>query len=209
MSASFVPVFITLEGIDRSGKTTQAAMLAEALGPDTLLLREPGGTPMAERVRELLKDPGLEMTNRAELLLFSAARADLVERVIEPARAAGRNVVCDRFVDSSLAYQGAARGIGVEEVERAMEFVVAGCVPDRTVLLQVDPEAADARGQARLAGGEADGEDRFESEGIEFQRAVASAYEALAAKHPDRITVVDGDGEPDEVHARVLAAVRS
>jgi dTMP kinase len=202
-------VFITLEGIDRSGKTTQAAMLAEALGPDTLLLREPGGTPMAERVRELLKDPGLEMTDRAELLLFSAARADLVERVVMPARAAGRDVVCDRFVDSSLAYQGAARGIGMEAVARAMDFVVAGCVPDRTVLLRVDPEAADARGQTRLARGEADGEDRFESEGIEFQRAVAGAYEAIAAKHPDRIAVVDAVGEPDEVHARVLAAVRS
>src|SRR5688500_6413395 len=98
-------MFITLEGIDRSGKTTQAAMLVKALGPDTLLIREPGGTEMAEAVRRLLKDPNLEMDDVAELLLFSAARADLARRVIAPARADGRDVVCDRFFDSTAAYQ--------------------------------------------------------------------------------------------------------
>ena len=201
-------MFVTLEGIDRSGKTTQAAMLAEALGPQTLLLREPGGTEMAERVRGLLKDPALEMGDVAELLLFSAARADLVSRVIEPARAAGRDVVCDRYVDSSLAYQGAARGLGVEEVARLMDLVVGRCMPDRTVLLRMDPDAASARGLQRIADGEVDGEDRFESEGLEFQRAVAQAYEEIAARNPDRIVVVDAVGEPDAVHARVLAAVR-
>lgn len=201
-------VFVTLEGIDRSGKTTQAAMLAKALGPDTLLIREPGGTEMAEAVRSLLKDPALEMDEKAELLLFSAARADLARRVIKPARAQGRDVVCDRFVDSTAAYQGLARGIGLEVVEELMGFVVGECMPERTVLLRVDPDAAHARGQQRLAAGEADGADRFESKGVEFQRTVAAAYDKIAARHPERISVVDGAGEPDEVHERVLEAVR-
>ena len=200
-------MFITLEGIDRSGKTTQAAMLAEALGPDTLLIREPGGTEMAEGVRALLKDPALEMGDTAELLLFSAARADLAERVIEPARAAGRDIVCDRFVDSTAAYQGIARGIGLEAVEGLTELVVGHCMPDVTVLLRVDVDAAHARGQQRLAAGEEDGRDRFESEGIEFQRSVAAAYDEIAAAHRERIVVVDGDGDPAEVHRRVLEAL--
>jgi len=200
-------VFITLEGIDRSGKTTQAAMLAEALGPDTLLIREPGGTDMAEGVRALLKDPALEMGDTAELLLFSAARADLTERVIGPARAAGRDVVCDRFIDSTAAYQGIARGIGLEAVEGLTELVVGPCMPDVTVLLRVDVDAAHARGQQRLAAGEEDGRDRFESEGIEFQRCVAAAYDEIAAAHRERIVVVDGDGDPAEVHRRVLGAL--
>lgn len=202
-------MFITLEGIDRSGKTTQAAMLAEALGPDTLLIREPGGTEMAEAVRSLLKDPTLEMDDAAELLLFSAARADLARRVIAPAQDEGRDVVCDRYVDSTAAYQGVARGLGLEVVEDLMGFVVGSCMPERTVLLRVDPGAAHARGQQRLAAGEADGADRFESEGVEFQRTVAAAYDQIAARHPDRIKVVDGEGEPAEVHRRVLEAVRA
>jgi len=201
-------VFITLEGIDRSGKTTQSAMLAEALGPDTLLIREPGGTEMAEGVRALLKNPTLEMGDMAELLLFSAARADLAERVIEPARASGRDIVCDLYIDSTAAYQGVARGIGLDAVESLMELVVGACMPDLTVLLRVDVALAHARGQQRLAAGEDDGRDRFESEGIEFQRTVAAAYEEIAAGHPERIVVVDGEGIPADVHRRVLEAVR-
>lgn len=200
-------MFITFEGIDRSGKTTQAAMLAEALGPGTLLLREPGGTDMAERVRELLKDPALEMGEAAELLLFNAARSDLANRVIKPAREAGRDIVCDRYIDSTAAYQGVARGLGLDLVEELSALVVGTCVPDATILLRVDPDAAQARGQARLAAGSEDGSDRFESEGIEFQRAVAAAYEEIAARHPERIVVLDGDGEPDAVHGRVLEAI--
>ena len=202
-------MFVTLEGIDRSGKTTQAALLAEALGPQTLLLREPGGTPVGERVRELLKDPELELSARAELLLFSAARAQLVGEVIGPAREGGRDVVCDRYVDSTVAYQGVARGLGVEPVERLNRLVVADCTPDLTLLLRIDPDEAEARGQARLAAGAADGDDRFEAEGIEFQRAVARAYDELAERHPERIVVIDAAGEASEVHDRVLGAVRS
>ena len=125
-------MFVTLEGIDRSGKTTQAALLREALGPDTLLLREPGGTEAGERIRDLLKDPELELDPRAELLLFCAARAELCASVIRPALDAGRDVVCDRFVDSTAAYQGAARGLGVELVEGLNEIAIAGCTPDVT-----------------------------------------------------------------------------
>ena len=200
-------MFISLEGIDRSGKTTQAALLARALGAETLLLREPGGTPAGERIRAILKDPEIELGALAELLLFCAARADLVREVIEPARAAGRDVVCDRFVDSTAAYQGAARGIGLDVVAPLSGLVAGSCMPDLTVLVRVDPDLAAARGAGRLDLGEADGEDRFEAAGLDFQRAVAAAYDELAARETDRIVVVDGEGEPEEVHRRVMAAV--
>ena len=201
-------MFVTLEGIDRSGKTTQAALLADALGPDTVLLREPGGTDVGERIRDLLKDPDLALDARAELLLFCAARAELAVRVIQPAKAAGRDVVCDRFIDSTAAYQGVARGLGIDLVEQLNEFVVGSCVPDVTVLLRIEPDTAEDRGQQRLAEGAEDGSDRFESEGIELQRSVAAAYDDLAERHADRIVVVDGTGTPEEVHARVLEVVR-
>jgi dTMP kinase len=201
-------VFVTLEGIDRSGKTTQAALLTEALGPETLLLREPGGTPAGERIRVLLKDPATDLDPRAELLLFCAARAELCARLVRPALDQGHHVVCDRFVDSTVAYQGAARGLGTELVESLNEIAIAGCLPDVTVLLRIDPERAEARGQQRLAAGGADGSDRFEGEGPGFQRLVAAAYDDLAARHPQRIAVVDAEGSVAEVHARVMDAVR-
>jgi len=193
-------VFISLEGIDGSGKSTQARLLAEALGPETLLIREPGGTSAAERIRELLADPSLEIDSFAELLLFSAARADLVSRVIRPALDAGTHVVADRFADSSVAYQGGARELGTSHVLSLTDTVIDGLWPDVTVLLRVDPE---------VGLGRADGEDRFESEGVDLQRAVAEAYEEIAQIASDRVVVVDGAGSVDEVHARVLAAVRS
>jgi dTMP kinase len=200
-------VFVTLEGIDRSGKTTQAVLLAEALGPDTLLLREPGGTDVGERIRELLKDPASELDPRTELLLFCAARAELCARLVRPALDRGRDVVCDRFVDSTVAYQGAARGLGTDVVERLNEIAIAGCLPEVTVLLRIDPELAEARGQQRLAQGGTDGSDRFEGEGIELQRLVAAAYDELAARHPDRIAVVDAAASAETVHERVMQAV--
>jgi dTMP kinase len=200
-------VFVTLEGIDRSGKTTQAALLAEALGPETLLLREPGGTDAGERIRGLLKDPAGELDPRTELLLFCAARAELCARLVRPALERGHDVVCDRFVDSTVAYQGAARGLGTDLVERLNEIAVGGSLPDLTVLLRIDPARAEARGQQRLAEGAADGADRFEGEGIEFQRLVAAAYDDLAARHGDRIAVVDAEADVAEVHARVMEVV--
>lgn len=193
-------MFISLEGIDGSGKSTQAKLLAEALGPETLLIREPGGTEAAEKVRGLLADPDLELDPLAELLLFLAARADLTARVIRPALEEGRDVVSDRFADSSVAYQGAARGLGAPEVISLTDAATDGLWPDITVLLRVDPETGLGR---------ADGGDRFESEGLELQRAVAEAYEEIAQIAADRVVVVDGGGSVDEVHARVLAAVDS
>jgi dTMP kinase len=191
-------VFVSLEGVDGSGKTTQAKLLAEALGPETLLIREPGGTGAAERIRELLADPGLEIDPFAELLLFSAARADLVARVIRPAAEAGRHIVADRFADSSVAYQGGARGLGTSHVLSLTDTVIDGLWPDLTVLLRVDPE---------VGLGRADGEDRLESEGVELQRAVAEAYEEIAIIASDRVVAVDASGSVEEVHERVMGAV--
>ena len=202
-------MFVTLEGIDRSGKTTQAAMLAEALGPDAVLLREPGGTEAGERIRALLKDASIELDPRAELLLFCAARAELCARVVAPAIAAGRDVVCDRFIDSTVAYQGVGRGLGADTVERLNELAIGSCVPDLTVLLRLDPGLAARRGQQRLAAGESDGSDRFEGEGVELQRRVADAYDELADRHPERIAVLDASGPPERVHAAALALVEA
>jgi dTMP kinase len=202
-------VFVTLEGIDRAGKSTQAALLVEALGPDAVLVREPGGTEAGERMRQLLKDPSVELDPRAELLLFCAARAELVARVIRPKLEHGAEVVCDRFIDSTVAYQGVGRGLGAESVEQINAAAIAGCVPDLTVLLRIEPESALDRGQQRLAAGAADGDDRFEGEGIEFQRTIAAAYDEIARRNPDRVVVVDAGREVDQVHSDVIAAVES
>lgn len=191
-------MFISLEGVDGSGKSTQARLLVEALGSDTVAIREPGGTDAAERIRELLADPGLALEPLAELLLFCAARADLTERVIRPALEAGRDVVSDRFSDSSVAYQGSARGLGVGEAISLCDTATDGLWPDLTVLLRVDPE---------VGLGRADGEDRFEAEGLELQRAVAKAYEEIAKIAADRFAVVDASGTVEEVHERVMEAV--
>ena len=192
-------MFVSLEGVDGSGKSTQARLLVEALGADTVAIREPGGTDAAERIRDLLADPALALEPLAELLLFLAARADLTERVIRPALEAGRTVVSDRFSDSSVAYQGAARGVGVGEAIGLCDTATDGLWPDLTLLLRVDPE---------VGLGRADGEDRFESEGLELQRAVAEAYEEIAIVASDRVVVVDADGTVEEVHGRVMDVVR-
>ena len=193
-------MFISLEGIDGSGKSTQAKLLAEALGPETLLIREPGGTEAAERIRELLADPALELDplRRAAALPRRPCRPVSAG---DPPGARGRHdVVADRFADSSVAYQGAARGLGAAEVISLTDTATDGLWPDVTVLLRVDPEAGLGR---------ADGEDRFESEGLELQRAVAEAYEEIAKIASDRVVVVDGDGSVEEVHERVMEAVRT
>jgi dTMP kinase len=191
-------LFVTFEGIDRSGKTTQARMLCEALGETALGVREPGGTEVGERVREILKDGALELGAETEALLFAAARAELVAGVIEPALAAGRVVVSDRFLDSSLAYQGGARGLGVGAVGALNELATRGLRPDLTFLLDLDPQQAASRA------GEAD---RFEDEGSALQSAVAATYERLIEQEPERWHRVAAGRSPAEVHAEVLAAV--
>src|SRR5256714_5084642 len=192
-------LFVTFEGIDRSGKTTQARLLTEALGDDALGVREPGGTEVGERVREILKDPDSPLSPQAEALLFAAARAELVAEVIRPALEAGRVVVSDRFLDSSLAYQGVARGLGVDEVRQINDFAVRGLTPDITFLLQIDPESAATRaGQL----------DRFEEEGDSLQNAVFEAYAELAEADPSRWRILDADRPSADVHNEVLEGVR-
>jgi dTMP kinase len=192
-------LFISLEGVDGSGKSTQAGLLAAKLGADTVEIREPGGTAAAERMRELLADPALEIDPFAELLLFSAARADVLARVVRPALEEGRTVVADRFADSSVAYQGGARGLGTSHVLALVDTTIDGLWPDLTLYLRIDPE---------VGLGRAGGDDRFEAEGLELQRAVAEAYDEIAQIASDRVTVVDADGSVEEVHKRVMEAVR-
>jgi dTMP kinase len=155
---------------------------------------------MGERLRELLKDPAAAIDPRAEALLFAAARAEAVEQVIRPALEDGRVVVSDRFADSSLAYQGEARGLGSDAVRRLNDWATGGLTPDITFLLALEPDAAAARG--------AQG-DRFENEGSGLQRRVQEAYEEMAAAEPERWRRLDAGRDPDELHAEVLAAVES
>jgi len=193
-------LFVTFEGIDRSGKTTQAGLLVDALGEDALGVREPGGTPAGERLREILKDPEVGLAPETEALLFAAARSELVADVILPALDTGKVVVSDRFLDSSLAYQGGARGLGIDDVERVNNFATRGLKPDLTFLLDLSPDDAAARA------GESD---RFEDEGSELQEAVGWAYEQLIEADPGRWRRIDATRSPDEVHADVLAAVEA
>ena len=193
-------LFVTFEGIDRSGKTTQAGLLVDALGDEALGVREPGGTPAGEKVRELLKDPSVSLSPEAEALLFAAARSELVAEVILPALDAGKVVVSDRFLDSSLAYQGGARGLGIDDVERVNHFAVRGLKPDLTFLLELSPEDAAAR---------AGENDRFEEEGSELQRAVETAYERLVADDPERWRRIDATRSPEQIHEQVIASVKA
>lgn len=193
--------FISFEGIDRSGKSTQAQMLVESLGGErAMLVREPGGTQAGERIRDLLKDAALPLSPRAETLLFAAARADLVASVIQPQLNSGRVVVADRFVDSTLAYQGIVRGLGLATVATLNDWACAELMPNLTILIEIDPERAAARG--------AEPGDRFENEGLDFQRQVAAAYKQVANQAGDRVVAIAGDRPPAEIHADVLALVR-
>ena len=195
--------FITLEGADGCGKSTQVALLEAALvarGCEVVRLREPGGTPLSERVRGLLLDPAnAEMVPECELLLYEASRAQLTRQVIEPALARGAVVLCDRYYDSTYAYQAGGRGLDEALVRRANELGSCGRVPDRTLVLDLDPATAFARATAG-------GADRMEAEGLALQERVRAAYLRLAAEEPERVRVVDASGEKDEVAARLLAA---
>jgi dTMP kinase len=186
-------MFVTFEGLDGSGKTTQVERLRrhlEAAGREVVVTREPGGTEFGERLRELLLH-GAQMSPWAEAALFAAARAELVERVIVPAQERGADVLCDRYVDSSLAYQGIARGLGVDAVLELNLAAVQGVMPDRTFLLLVDPARAARRtGRNR---------DRIEREDDAFRARVDAAYRELAERFPERIVPVDGNGSAEEV----------
>ena len=179
-------MFVTFEGVDGSGKTTQAkllcAHLAEA-GRDVVATREPGGTELGERIRRLLLE-GAEMSPWAEAALFAAARAELVESVIAPALERGADVICDRYLDSSLAYQGIARGLGVDEVLDLNQRVLRGVMPDRTFLLLVDVDESERRVGTTT--------DRIEGAGRDFRRRVDEAFHILAERFPERIRALDG-----------------
>ncbi len=194
---------LSIEGLDGAGKTTLVAGLTRALaerGRELLVLREPGGVELSERIRALVTDPELNVDPRAEALLYAAARAQLVAEQLEPLLDAGRWVLLDRFVDSSLAYQGAGRALGVEEIRRLNEFATRGLTPDRTLLLRIDP----AVGRERIAGRESD---RLEQAGEAFFAAVARAYDELAAAEPHRFAVIDAAQPPERVLADAVAAL--
>jgi dTMP kinase len=196
---------ITIEGLDGAGKTTLVGALAGALhqrGREVLVLREPGGVELSERIRALLRDPRVTMEPQAEALLYAAARAQLVAEQLEPLLEEGNWVLLDRFVDSSLAYQGAGRGLGVDEVRRLNAFATRGLTPDRTLLLRIDPET----GLARVSGRPEDA-DRLEREPLAFFFAVAEAYDVLAAAEPERFAVIDARADRPTVLAACVAAL--
>jgi dTMP kinase len=196
---------ITIEGIDGAGKTTLATALSGALsarGIEAVALREPGGVALAERIRELVKDPQLEIADRAEALLYAASRAQLVAERVTPELRAGRWVLLDRYLDSSLAYQGAGRGLGTAAVRAINEFATAGLSADRTLLLAIDPAAGRAR-----RGGRGEHPDRLERETDEFFAAVAEAYALLAAAEPARFRTLDAARAPEEVLGAALEAL--
>lgn len=193
---------MTFEGVDGSGKSTQAELLRDALaaeGREVVLTREPGGTELGERARELVLN-GPAMTPWAEAALFAAARAELVARVILPALERGADVISDRYVDSSLAYQGIARGIGIDHVLDLNLNVVQGLMPDLTVLLLLDPDEAAQRSGAT---------DRLEREGADFRARVDAAYRELAARFPERIVALDGGRPADELAEVIRERLRS
>ncbi|MDQ6776384.1 MAG: dTMP kinase [Actinomycetota bacterium] len=198
-------LLITNEGIDGAGKTTLAAALKDFLhrrGLDVRLLREPGGVEVSERVRELVKDPAVRIGARAEALLYAAARAQLVEEAVRPLLDSGIWVLLDRFVDSSLAYQGAGRDLGIEEIRAINRFATGELDPDRTLLLQIDPMRARERSRARL-----EGLDRLEGESEDFFSRIDRAYRELADADPARIRVIDAEGPPESVLEASLAAL--
>jgi len=196
---------ITIEGIDGAGKTTLAQRLHGELltrGIDAALLREPGGVELSERIRTLVADPALEVGARAEALLYAAARSQLVAETIQPALAAGRWVLLDRFVDSSLAYQGGGRQLGIDQVRALNEFATGGLKPDRTLLLALDVTHALNRRRSR-----AERPDRLELEQAEFFQRIDRAYRALATAEPDRIRALDASRGPEQLLAEAIAAL--
>jgi dTMP kinase len=194
---------ITVEGLDGAGKTTLVAGLTRELaarGRELLVLREPGGVELSERIRVLVKDPELSVDPRAEALLYAAARAQLVAEQLVPLLESGQWVLLDRFVDSSLAYQGAGRELGIDAIRALNELATGGLRPDRTLLLRIDPVAGRARIGDRRP-------DRLEQEPEAFFQRVADAYDELAAAEPERFAILDATQPPERVLAEALAAI--
>lgn len=200
-------LFISFEGPDGTGKTTQLKRVAEALreqGYEVLESREPGGTVLAEKVRNIVLDPDLPINNITEVLLYLAARSEHVEKVLAPAVAAGKIVLCDRFSDSTLVYQGLTRGLKVEELTQLRqlnEFASNGLAPDMTLLLDGRPEVLLSRRDARGVS------DRYENKGLDFQHSIRNGFLALAEAEPERIKVVNAEGGQDEVQALVMQEI--
>ena len=203
--------FITFEGGEGCGKSTQVKRLKEALereGVEVVLTREPGGTWLSEEIRHLIKDQTTDAPcDRSELLLFLAARAQLVKNVIRPALAAGKWVVSDRFSDSTLAYQGYGRGLPLGELRQMNDFACEGQKPDLTLLLDVTPETAEARMRGREAA-TATTADRIERAGEDFHTRLRNGFAELAKSEPDRIVTIDANGSPDDVWEGVWKSMR-
>lgn len=200
---------ITFEGSEGCGKTTQITMLAqrlEGMGKKVVITREPGGTLIGEKIRALLQDPANtgEITPITELLLFSAARAELVEQLIKPALERGEIVICDRFFDSTFVYQGIARSVDLKVIDQLKAIAVGSLKPDLTLLLDLDPEAGIKRAGERQSGTL----DRIEAESLEFFKSVRQAYLDLALSEPDRFTVIDGELSVAEIEAIVGSTVQ-
>ncbi len=199
-------LFITLEGVDGCGKTTQGELLVEALkaaGHDVVSVREPGGPRLSEKIRLLVLDPGNDdMCDECELLLYEAARAQNVREVIEPALKRGATVVCDRFIDSTYAYQSAARGLAADVIQNANRLGSCGVIPDVTLVFDLDP--VEAFGRATMGGRT----DRLEGEGSGFQRRVREGYAQLAEKEPNRVRIIDATGPVEVVYSRMVCALR-
>lgn len=198
-------LFITMEGADGAGKSTQIERLKGYLsskGYDIILCREPGGTVISEAIREVILNPEYEkMGNMTELMLYAAARAQLVEEVIRPALAAGKVVICDRFIDSSAVYQGIARGMGVDLVYEVNKFAVGDTMPQITILLDVKGGTGISRKkeQAEL--------DRIEREAIDFHERVSQGYRDLAKQYPERIHKIDGTQSIEEIHEQIIQII--
>ncbi len=204
--------FITFEGTEGGGKSTQIQLLSDRLksgGHQVIQVREPGGTPVGEEIRHLLKhsETNRNMTSEAELLLMCACRAQLVREIIRPALDSGKIVLCDRFYDSSVAYQGHGRELDLAQVKTIIDFAVGGTRPDLTLFLHVPVEVSEARRAARDAGS-AQLRDRFEEADRAFFQRVEQGFQAIAEAEPDRVKVIDATGSIDEVQQAIWNGVR-
>jgi len=208
--------FITFEGVEGCGKTTQIGLLADTLkkaGKKTLLTREPGGCPISDKIRAILLDAGnSEMTPKTELLLYAAARAQHIDEVIRPALASGAIVLCDRFTDATIAYQGFGRGLDQNLIKDLNETATTDCRPDLTVLIDCPAETGLKRAIARIEAGTASDskhlrEERFERESLEFHQRVRNGYLQIAADSAERFIVIDGQGSVAEIAAEIFNAL--